>query len=71
MSGKSHRIEVMDDAMAEVLREKSGMERLAISWRMWSSARDMLRTHLREIHPDWTAEEIQRETARRMSHGVV
>jgi hypothetical protein len=30
MSGKSHRIEVMDDAMAEVLREKSGMERLAI-----------------------------------------
>jgi hypothetical protein len=30
MSGKSHRIEVMDDAMAEVLRQKSGMERLAI-----------------------------------------
>jgi hypothetical protein len=71
MSGKSNRIEVMDDAMAEVLREKSGRERLAISWRMWSSARDMLRTHLREIHPDWTAAEIQRETARRMSHGAV
>ena len=71
MSGKSNRIEVMDDAMAEVLREKSGMERLAISWRMWSSAREMLRAHLRELHPEWTIEEILGERARRMSHGVV
>ena len=64
-------IEVVDDAMADVLRRKSGMERLAIASRMWSSVRDMLIAHLRREHPDWSAEEIQRETARRMSHGAV
>ncbi|GAB4135169.1 MAG: hypothetical protein Tsb009_01170 [Planctomycetaceae bacterium] len=56
--------------MAEVLRQKTGAERLAIANRMWCSAREMIRHHLRQEHPDWTDEEIQRETARRMSHGA-
>ena len=64
-------IEVLDDAMVEVLRQKTGAERLAIASRMWTSTRKMLMAHLAQEHPEWSAEEIQRETARRMSHGAV
>jgi hypothetical protein len=64
-------IEVMDDALVEVLRAKTGAERLAIAWGMWSSVRKMLMAHLRHEHPDWSEEAVARETARRMSHGAV
>ncbi len=64
-------IEVMDEAMAVVLRQKTGAERLAISQRMWTSARDMLICHLRGQHPDWNDRQIRREAARRLSHGLV
>ncbi|NOX58137.1 MAG: hypothetical protein GXP29_04675 [Planctomycetes bacterium] len=59
------------EVMADVLRKKSGVERLAIAWRMWSSTREMLGTHLRNEHPEWGAERIQQEVSRRMSHGTV
>jgi hypothetical protein len=64
-------IEVMDEAMAVVLRKKTGAERLAISQRMWTSARDMLIRHLQAEHPDWDDLQVKRETARRLSHGLV
>lgn len=64
-------IEVMDQAMAEVLRRKSPAERLAIASGMWESARTMLLTQLAERHPEWSREQVEREVARRMSHGAV
>jgi hypothetical protein len=64
-------IEVLDDAMAEVLRRKEPWERLAIGFGLWRDARKMLDHHLRTRHPDWTDEQISREVARRMSHGAV
>ena len=33
-------IEVIDDAMAEVLRRKTPQERLAIAFNMWTSAKN-------------------------------
>jgi hypothetical protein len=63
--------EVMDDTMAEVLRRKTPAERLAIGMGMWTYARDLLRAVLRGQHPDWTDEQINREVARRLSHGAV
>jgi hypothetical protein len=65
------RIEVMDDLMAEVLRQKTPAERLAISHGMWRFARELLRSALRAQHPDWSEEQVHRETARRLSHGAV
>ena len=65
------RIEVLDDAMAAVLRRKSEAERLAMAWRMWHFARDMIGHMLRAEHGDWDDQQIQRETARRLSHGSV
>lgn len=64
-------IEVMDDAMADLLRRKTEVERLQIAGRMWRSARVILRGAIRTEHPDWTADQVEREIARRISHGVV
>lgn len=63
------RIEVVDAEMAEVLRSKTGAERLAITWRMIASARRMIASHLRSEHPDWDDQQIHAETIRRLSLG--
>ena len=64
-------IEVIDDAMAAVLRRKTGAERLAIASGLFASARRMLISHLRAEHPDWDDERVTREAARRLSHGAI
>lgn len=65
------RIEVVDETMAEVLRRKTPAERLAVGFGLWRSARKMLRAELTALHPDWDAPRIDREVARRLSHGAV
>ena len=62
--------EVMDYAMAEVLRAKSEAERLQIAARMWQSARTILRGAILTENPDWDIEQVNREIARRISHGA-
>jgi hypothetical protein len=64
-------IEVLDDAMAEILRNKTGAERLRISSNMFSMARRMVLSRLRSEHPDWDQTAINREAARRLSRGAV
>ena len=65
------RIEVVDDEMARILREKTGAERLKIASDLFSSARRMIASHLAAEHPDWDEERVQQETSRRISHGAV
>ncbi len=57
--------------MADVLRQKTYAERLQIAWGLWRSARLMLVNLLRVEHPDWNDAEVNREVARRLSHGAV
>lgn len=64
-------IEVVDDAMARIYAAKTGAERLAIASGMFRSAREMLLSHLRTTHPDWSEQRVQREVARRLSHGTI
>lgn len=64
------RIEVMDDEMARILREKSGAERLRIASGLFASARRMLASHLAAEHPDWDPEKVQAEVARRLAGGA-
>ena len=64
-------IEIVSDEVAAVLRLKTGVERLEIASRMFSSARHMVTNHLRSQHPDWDDGAIEREAARRLSHGAV
>ena len=63
--------EIMDDAMADKLRQKTAAERLRIAGRLWKSARVIVRGAIRTEHPDWTEAQVNHEIARRMSHGVV
>jgi hypothetical protein len=63
-------IEGPDGIMLEVIRRKSGAERLRIASGMYSSARRMLISHLRATHAEWSPAEVERETARRLSHGA-
>lgn len=65
------KIEVMDDAMADILRQKTERERLEIAFGMWRFARDMIRANAEADHPEWTEGEIRRYVASRMSHGAV
>lgn len=64
-------MEVVDDAMAHVLRAKTEVQRLRIAAGMWKSARSILRGAIRTEHPEWPPEEVNREIARRISHGLV
>jgi len=64
-------IEVVDDAVADILRQKTPGERIRIGLNLWTSARNMLRVHLRRTHPEWSAEVIEKEVIRRLSGGVV
>jgi hypothetical protein len=64
-------IEVMDDDMAEVLRGKTGAQRLKIADEIFLGVREMLITFLQSEHPDWSAQQLKKEAARRISHGAV
>ena len=63
------RIERMDPEMVEVLRAKSGAERLAIAFGMFRSARRMIESQLRAEHREWDEGQIEREVARRIALG--
>ncbi len=56
--------------MAQILRAKSPIERLKMTESMQRMARGLIRDKLRYDHPDWTAEQVAREVARRNSHGA-
>jgi hypothetical protein len=64
-------VEVMDEAMAEVLRRKQPAERLRIGFSLWTSAHRMLMTHIRHTHPDWDQKTVEEEVARRFLHGTL
>ena len=71
MHSAPRNLELLDDAMAQVLREKTVAQRLAIGNSLWIYARDLMQSVLRQEHPEWSDEEIQCQVARRMSHGGV
>lgn len=62
--------EVIDDVMAMVYRQKSSAERIMIGSRLWSSARMVIQGAIQTAHPNWPADRVNQEMARRMGHGV-
>ena len=63
-------VELLDPLVAEILRKKTPAERLQLAADMWNFAVTMVRGTLRQQHPDWTDDQIQRESANRLSHGA-
>jgi hypothetical protein len=64
-------IEIIDDRMATVFREKTPQQRLAIAFSLWTSAKKHLTNYLRSEHPEWDEVKIRKEVAKRLSHGTV
>jgi hypothetical protein len=63
--------DVPDDAMVEILRRMTPVQRLTVANNMWVSARKAIECMLRSDHPDWDDEQLRREIARRMLRGSV
>lgn len=63
--------EVIDNQMAEVLRQKSDAQRLRSVDAFWNSARAILKAAIRTEHPEWSVDQVQIEVARRISNGVL
>lgn len=62
-------IEVVDDAVAEVLRGKTEAQRVEMALTANRLVRLRIEGHLRTLHEDWNAARIQAEIARRMLLG--
>ncbi len=67
---KIDRIEILDDDMVDVLKKKLPYERLQIAFGLWRSTRFQLQYQLHSLHPDWDEDRLNREIAKRMSHGA-
>jgi len=64
-------IEMVDDTIAEILRRKTPAERIRIGFAMWTSVRNMLMAHLKKTHPERNNDRVEKEVARRFSHGAI
>ncbi|MGO8690872.1 MAG: hypothetical protein ACLQLG_14715 [Thermoguttaceae bacterium] len=62
-------IELLDEAIVEILRGKTPAEKIAMACEANRTMRLRLEDHLRSRHPDWDAAAIQKEIARRMLAG--
>ena len=60
------RIEVPDDAMAEVMRRKTPAERVAITLDANRTMRLLIEAAVRRAHPDFTDDQVRGEVARRI-----
>ena len=64
----AHQLEVADDVMIALSRQKTPLELTFLASRMFSAARDRLNAYLRQQHPDWTDARLHAELLRRI-HG--
>lgn len=61
-------IEVVDEAIAEILRRKTPAQRVAMILDAECAMRHVVAGGVRHAHPDWDDQQVRREVARRMSH---
>lgn len=59
------RVEVLDEAMVEVLRQKTPAERVAMVFDAEQTLLAMLGANLRASYPNWTDTQVNQEIARR------
>lgn len=71
MQSRFQNLEIIDDAVAEILRTKTVAERFAMIDQFWHLASQSIRARIVHEYPEWSRDKIQRELARRMSHGAV
>jgi hypothetical protein len=59
-------VEQLDPIVVESLRRMTPAERLARAFEMWDFATEMMTSVIRQEHPQWSTEQIQREIFRRV-----
>ena len=63
------RIEAVDPIVAAILRAKAPHERVAMTSQAHRTARLLLQGQIMRMNPDWSADQVQREVARRLANG--
>jgi hypothetical protein len=63
-------LEVIDDAMADVLRRKTGTQRLQIVDALYRAAWKLIEANIRANHADWDDARVRRAVAARISGGT-
>ena len=63
-------IEVVDYAVAEILRRKQPWERLAMAFEANKMMRLVLKAKVMREHPDWAEQQVSTEVARRYANGT-
>ncbi len=63
----NRQIECLDDAMVEIYRKKTPIERIKIASDMWDSAWLQLDAILHSRHPDWDKDTINKEIIKRLA----
>ena len=64
-------IEVVDDAVAEILRRKTPGERMEMMGECWRFARIWVEGAVRSRHPEWDDARVNAEVSRRLSGGTI
>ncbi len=64
------RVEILDEAIVEVLRRQSPAERMEMVLAANRLVRMRLEGHLHSLHPEWGPKQIQEEIARRVNRGA-
>jgi hypothetical protein len=64
------RIEVVDEAVAEILRRKTPAEKIEMAFGCSRLIRQVIEGRIRSLHPGWTDEEVAKEVSRRISSGT-
>ena len=67
---KLDRVERLDPAVVEILREKTSAERVAMVFDAERMMRQLLRASIGTSHPDWDQQQVEREIARRWLRGT-
>jgi len=60
------RIEVMDEASVEAMKRLGGTGRLRMLNELTRAGRLLMELRVKELHPDWTPDQVAREVSRRL-----
>ncbi len=63
-------IEVLDEKMVAILREKTPAQKVAMVAAAHRTARMLARAGVRHLHPEWPERQVQAEVLRRLTHGT-
>lgn len=70
MSHAKLNVDVVDDDLAVILRQKSPAERIQMAADANDTVRLLAAAGIRFVHPKWSDERVQQEVARRMLHAT-